>query len=725
MSTPYQTARNSVVSLTGDNTTLPSLTYALLLCSSEILRLMEDAGFCNISPTDEESAERPQFLAKKDGREACICFVPLCDFVLDIPHLSQAQCKFCDAQYPAHDVYYACLFCSGSDENRELELLGPQIVKRDGEWLRDELQHSQYLPLAMRKGMDRYSSIFNAGVLFKLYQVIFPVVAARCNTPNFRVLNLFDYTSQGETDYLALQLFDSPTLLTIVHNDSENKRLEYIRSLFMHCDGPTSDLELVSMPQEAEPADGQVELMEANGNYLQAECAEALLYRGRMQTGTRYLWHLSQVAEHIGPMKHEFSITSGPVFEIHCEEYRKEHGCEPPEGYAFRISTEGMRSFMQDEGDTYATVIGQVVSREASEVDGQPMTIITLRPMVDNDDVQLQVFVSPEVQGEYTPAEGDTVRASGYIYASAHELLVDVPSWQDSPEVGELIQERENSGNAHREYERLSRYSMGHAVAAAAFADGGWEILTYNTDELFSRHHPLMVKAQDGSIAVVCVDNVVNGQPTEPGYGELADLPDTIRKTYGEECVCYHCTVKLDYNTAAERYAISMEMVPECPGVENHLLYTAVPFRETMLCLDNGKPASNKRLRPAQLDEAMVATLFRDALAEGKWAAFAEWVREEACFESETCHITRSGKLSLLRYMSERVEMWKDNPQMQWEDFSFATGSIMHGEVRRPCMALSYRGAITAITVFEDKQGLIGRIHNLPGESFGTFIQND
>ncbi len=725
MENEYQTNRNLVTSLPGEASELPSLTYALLLYSSEIHRLLEEADFCDIRPTDNTAEEHPRFLATREERAACICFAPLCDFVLDIEHLSQEQCDVCDSQYPELDVYYACLFCSNNGEECALELLGPQIVKREGNWLNSELLHSQYLPLAMRDSMDRYSSIFNGAVLFKLYQAIFPVVAARCNTPNFRVLNLFDYTSQGETDYLALQLFDSPTLLTIVHNDSENKRLEYIRSLFMHCDGPTSDLELVSMPQEAEPEDGQVNLMEANGNCLLAECAEALLYRERMQTGNRYLWHLSQVAEHIGPMKHEFSITSGPVFEIHCEEYRKEHGCEPPEGYAFRISTEGMRSFMQDEGDTYATVIGQVVSREASEVDGQPMSIITIRPMVDNDDVLLQVFVSPEVQGEYTPAEGDTVRASGYIYASAHELLADVPSWQDSPEVGELIQERENSGNAHREYERLSRYSMGHAVAAAAFAGGGWDILANNTDEIFSRNHPLMVKAQDGSIAVVCVDNVVNGQPTEPGYCELADLPDTIRKTYGEECICYRCTVKLDYNTAAERYAISMEMEPECPGVENHLLYTAIPFRETMLCLDNGKPAIDKRLRPAQLDEAMVAALFRDALAEGKWAAFAEWVREEAGFESKTCHITRSGKLSLLRYMSERIEMWKDNPQMQWEDFSFATGSIMHGEVRRPCMALSYRGAITAVTVFEDKQGLIGRIHNLPGESFGTFIQND
>lgn len=725
MDSHFHTNRNRVAPLPGSDSELPTLTGALLLCSSEIHRLLEEAGFRDIQPTDHPDAEHPQFLATREERQACICFAPLCDFVLDISHLSQEQCRICDTHYPERDVYYACLFCSGSGDERELELLGPEIVKRRGEWLNSDLQHSQYLPIAMRDGIDRYSSIFNSAVLFKLFQGIFPVITQRWDAPNFNIRNLFDSAPQGESEYLALRLFDAPTLLCIIQADHENKRFHYKRSLFLHCHGATSDLELVALPEEADAEDGQVELMEENGNYLLAECPEALLYPTRMQTSSRYLWFLSLVAENISPMQEEIRITSGPMFEMHCEDYRREHGCEPPEDYAFCLSMARMRSFMQDEGDTYATVIGQVVSISSDMVDGQPMNIYTICPMVDNDAVQLQVFVSPEIQGDLQPKEGDTIHASGYVYASAHELLVDAPSWQDSPEVGELQQERDNSLNSHRQYERLSRYSMGHAVAAAAFAGGGWQVEECNPHDIFSRNAPIRVVAQDGSEAMVCVDTVVNGQQPAFSYRELSDLPERIRERYGEDVACYLCTVKLDYNTAAERYAISMEMEPPCPGVENTLIYAAIPFRETTLSLNDGAPPTEKRLRPEQLNENMVAGLFRDAMAEGKWADFAEWMREEADFESATLQAQYSGKLSALRYLSERVEMWHQNPHTQWKDFSFATGSVIYRGKRRACTAMYYLGIPSAITVFDDAQGLIGHIQNLPWSDFCTYIQEE
>lgn len=725
MSTAFTTPREQLVELS-ENTLIQSLNQVLLLYSSELEKHLRKFGFHDIKHTSGKKKNAPQFLAKRDGRPTCICLPPLAEFVLEIEHLNQEQCDYCDSNYPEHDVYYACLFISGH-EVQKLEMLGPMIVKRDGTWLHSELQHSQYLPISMRDGMDRYSSIFNGAALFKLYQVLISNLTRRGDLPGFNVKNLFESKGQDDADYLAFRMYDVPTLMHIVSQSSETKNLEYLRSMFVNCYGATSELELASMPLDpdaTETADGLVELMEAEGSVIYAESPEAALFRSKMMTGSRYIWFLSMIAENISSMQKEFSISSGPMYEIDCQRYREEHGCEPPPDYACRITTAGMRSFMQEKGDSYATVVGPVTAIEHTLVDCQPMVVLTLRPIVDNDNVHLQVFVSPEVMKTFAPSIGDTVATAGYVYASADELLADVPSWQDSPELAEIMQQRDNSHNAHVEYEHLSRYSMGHAVAAAAFAGGGWQVQETDTNHIFTRNAPLHAIAQDGSEVIICVDTIVNGQINSFPYSEIDNLPEAIKNAYGENAACCHCTVHLDYNAAAERYSVSMETTPDFPGVKNTLLFAACPFQESILSLQTGKEPTRKQVRPTVLDERMITGLFRDAMAHGNWAALSEWIREEADFASESTQNTyHFGKVSILRYLSERVEMWCRNPHTQWKDFSFSTGSILHNGVRCPCTAMHYLGIPSAITIFEDGRGLVSHILNLPWSSFCTYIQ--
>ena len=727
MSNAFITPREQLVELS-ESSLIQSLNQVLLLYSSELETHLTKYGFHDIKPTSGKKKNGPQFLAKRDGRPACICLPPLAEFVLEIEHLSQEQCDYCDSNYPKHDVYYACLFISGR-EVQKLEMLGPMIVKRNGTWLHSELQHSQYLPLSMRDGMDRYSSIFNGAALFKLYQVLISNLTRRGDLPGFNVKNLLESKEQEDADYMAFRMYDVPTLMHLVSASSEDKRLEYLRSMFVNCHGATSELELAAMPLDSdatETADGLVVLLEAEGSIIYAESPEAALFRSKMMTGSRYIWFLSMIAENISSMQKEFTITSGPMYEIECQRYREEHGCEPPTDYACRITTSGMRSFIQKNGDSYATVVGEVTSIEPTLVDCQPMTVITIRPIVDNDDVNLQVFVSPEVMKTFVPKVGDTVATAGYVYASADELLVDSPSWQDSPELGKVLQERDNSHNAHIEYEHLSRYSMGHAVAAAAFAGAGWQVQETNPNRIFSRNAPLLAIAQDGSEVIICVDTVVNGQINSFPYSEVDNLTDTIKNTFGENYACCHCTVHLDYNVAAERYAISMETTPDFPGVKNTLIFAACPFQESILSLETGKEPTKKALRPTVLDERMITGLFRDALAHGNWAALSEWIREEADFTSDYAQrVYHFGKLSFLRYLIERVEMWRQNPHTQWKDFSFSTGSVLHNGVRRPCTAMHYLGIPSAITIFEDGHGLVSHILNLPWSSFCTYTQEE
>lgn len=640
--------------------------------------------------------------------------------------MSQAQCDYCDAEYPKHDVYYACLFINSRGESQGIEILGPIPVKRNGAWLRSELLHSQYLPIAMRDGMDRYSSVFNGAALFKIYQVLLPNISSRGDLPGFDVKNLFVSAGQEDTAYKAFRLYNAPTLMHLVSISPAEKRLHYLRPIFVNCNGATSELELVSMPEEDDDdMGGLVELMDAEGHTLYAESPEVALFRKKMITGCRYVWFLNLIAENIDPMKKEFAITSGPMYELECREYREEHGCEPPADYAVRISTAAMRTFMQEKGDSYATVIGQVTAIEQTLVDCQPMTCITIKPMVDNDDVNLQVFVSREVMGKYTPTIGETVTTAGYVYAAADELLVDSPSWQDSPDVGEKLQEHDNDVASVQTYHYFSRYSMGHAVAASAFVKAGWEIAPCDMNEIYTRNKPLFATSQKGEITAICVDTIINGQENTLTYDEhLENLRQGAKNNFGEDVNCCHCIVRLDYRDKMERFSVKLEMEPEFPGVKNTLIFAANPNHDSVLSIEEGKEPQKKKTRPDTLDESMAAKLFMEAMAHGKWAALAEWISEDADFETETAAAgSHRGKLSILRYFGERIKMWQRNPDYQWKDFSFATGTVMYKGARRPCAALYYRGIPSAVTIFEDKQGLIGHIHNIPRKCFSTYKQ--
>ena len=116
--------------------------------------------------------------------------------------------------------------------------------------------------------------------------------------------------------------------MSLIKRKNEGSGHTYERSFFLHCDGPRSDLELVSMDEGAEEADGVVSLMDCNGAEFKAECLEVVLYRPRIRTGCSYLWTTYLAAERFSPLEKEICITSGPTFEMHKEEYRQEWAAE-------------------------------------------------------------------------------------------------------------------------------------------------------------------------------------------------------------------------------------------------------------------------------------------------------------------------------------------------------------------------------------------------------------
>lgn len=726
MADSYLTRITTIVSLPqGDDTTHLTTADCLNRFGPLVHSILKELGFSGIESVQTPVAGHPELLAQKSGKAVCLCFAPYAENALALGAVSELQINICNEFYPQHDVYYCCIYGDAMANGVELKLVGPVALKVNGSWNEEDVTYSQFLPLNKRDGMDRYSSIFNAGVLFKLYDILFPLLRKQDAPASFFIKNLFEARRQGENNIFAFNIFELPTLLSLVQADDENNTLSYIRPFFVNCDGDKTDLELMSIQPAQEPGDGVVELLDSTGATFLAECAEAALFPSSLMTGCRYLWTLSLVAEHFSIMPQEISISSGPFYDSQKKDYIESHGCEPPDDFVAKLSLAQFRALHHEDDSTYAELSGQIVSMEHTRVDAQPMLKLTMQSMPDNDDVLIHVFVSPAVLEDTLPKVGDTVSCSGYLYASPSELLEDVPSWMDSAEVGQRIHDKEMQLDSMWVYNQFNKVSMGYAIAAAAFVRAGYRVEDVGADRMFSRSCPFEVCSQSGEKALVCVDTVVNGYIPVFSFAERTAVMSEFLAEPDPSVPCYSCTVYLDYHEGQDRYKVSMSMEPQCPGVENTLVEAACPFRETIPVLEDDEESDEpqeKRLRPAVLDEAMAARLFKDAMVNGSWGALAEWMREEMTYTSLTNVCQLFSKVDFLRYITERICMWKQHPEVPWSDFAVQTGTVMHDGVRRPCCALFFRGRPTAMTLFNDYRGMIGSMVNIAREEFCLFV---
>lgn len=282
-------------------------------------------------------------------------------------------------------------------------------------------------------------------------------------------------------------------------------------------------------------------------------------------------------------------------------------------------------------------------------------------------------------------------------------------------------QTREFSLETALTLQQFCPYSMGLGVAAAAFVNAGWQVEHAAPEEFSRRSLPLAVANQQGELAVVFVDTIINGHaPTYP----VSEFRERIEKHYSKHFAlnrpCYFCTVRLDHAASAERYKVSMTIDPPCPGVENRLPMVASMNGQSILQL-----CERTESHPAGLDEAMAARLFRDAMADGKWGAFAKWVREDLEYASDTLNSQLHGKTDYMRYMTERVEWWKQGPYPRWPYFRFSVGTVLYKGVRRPCMATYYVGILSAVAVFDLDGGLVVRMRTISRETYCTYIEDE
>lgn len=695
--------------------------------SNNVLDAWEKEGFSNIKPLDKPARKGdlcPAHCAQRGGKPCLILMPPPAPNPMELDGLGDTHCERAEKEFPEWDVYYSSVLLWGVN----LVLFLPVKVRSGGEWLTNEIETEQFIPQSRREGGSNFLSAIMGGVhFFKAFNILMPYVAENGRPLTFSITNLFDHKEQGKP-YVAVSCSPPPGWMLVLSAPENAKHIEVSHLAFYHDSAPFTELELTGKSKEYRQY-GIIQLLHQSGRELQAECLEATLFADALPTGRRYMWSLSMMATDIAPSAREFVIREGPLYEMEKAKYREEHGGEPPADFGVNVTTKGMRAINQEhEGEraALADCFGVVTALEEQafsplEIPGGKCLRAQVRCMPDDDDFLLTLYLPPAVLTNYMPKVGDSIMFCGTLCAAPDELCETGESWQDSGEVGA---EQEERGRPMQAYQMMSLFqegSIGLGVAAAAFARAGWELEQAVRDDLFSRKYvPLSMKNQRGETALVFVDTVVDGhEPQLPYTEKRGEIEQFVRE---EEDIhsCHFCRVHLDYKPEMDRYSVSMEMEPECPGVENALLLTASGFHGTESIMENGE-ITERRTRPEVLDEAMAARLFRDAMAKGEWAALAKWMREEMTYRSHTVGKEYYGKIDYLRYMAERIDWWKENNA--WQDFSFSTGTIPHDGRERPCMALSYQGKITAVTVFDDYRGMIGHMENLPKECFSRYRQ--
>lgn len=643
---------------------------------SAILQTLEDMGYEEVRYTryDADMQGQPEIKALKNGRDVCICFGSIPSKPMELSGLSEEQYRYC-CEAGDVDVYYACLLVN--PHAKRLLMLGPVPLRLDGAWQTRSAEQSQYLPLAERRDIDRYSPIYGEASLFKLDHFLIPHVLEHGTLPRFTIGNLFADLEQGESSYYALMCGDVPSHLMLVKRGDDGQT-HFRRPFFFGHSHPVSELEL-TRSLDKQPDCGVTELMDRTGRVIYAECLEAVLFPERMLPGKHYMWTLSLVANGFRTMKKAGSSPEEPAI------YQEPH-------------------------DTCTQLYGAISRIEETEIEGQRAQVWMLRPLPHNEEVEVQVYVGqPLLQATHRPAPevGDVVEVSGFLYASPDELVETTESWQDSGEVAAMQESHQLESRGKMALRSHAPYSLAHAVVASAFAGAGYVDIMARVSH--TRQDPTFIvrHEQQGYTALLFVDVEIGDAPPQFPYTEeqMLAILKRDREYFGAGVHAHHCTVRLERRGSS--YAAVLRVEPECPGVP------AVVESHELLPIGDDEP----------LSEARACRILGNAVCRQSWGLFAAIAHEDMTYASRMNGTKTLGKIEYIRYMAERKKLWES--QQAWQGIELDTGSIEYVGVRRPCFMISCYGRMVGATVVTLHEGKVADVATLPPEANESFVKDD
>ncbi len=651
----------------------------------------------------------PQLRARRAGRPACIYIADAVDSLLSLDFMPDEAYAYADAHLQEEDVYYGCLVTAKGKGGApaRLQFLGIVLLRREGRWRAEELMVHQFLPYDKRDQADMLSPLFGGAAFFKL-ELYSPFL--RENGTRLRAY-INGLCAPGETigvEESAYGFLPSPTL-AIAGRQEAGAPFSLRHVLFMNDKDPVSELELTARPEEDEPS--LLRLMDETGRHFCVESLEGVLLRPKLRSGQRFLWTLNMVAGRCEYNTKEFSVTQGPLFEIEKQRYEQEHGEPPPPDYSLQFSTAEMRHLESGEDSAHAVAMGVIESISQESVGFADVLCMRIHCLPDNDGVHLNVYAAAHVLGGYSPQVGDNIRCSGYLYG-APDTLVEGASWMDSADVGRKQDEREQMNQAMSVYGGFCERSIAIAAVMSALVHEGWAV-----EEHFWPYAPVFrAHNQRGDSALFAVESVVNGHGpaeamTAADFDEFMHEPSTEQGRYVMR-------VALDYHETAQRYALQLL---EDGGFGEELSlpsFVGRAYAPTILSLD-GDEATEKRQYPEILDEAAMAARFARCVMETDWDELSRWLLEEMSYRSDTVGVSFATKHDYLRYMSRRCLGWKGNGH--WSRMSMVAGTVGYGGRRRPCTALIHDSRITALTLFENGDGLVRSMHNIDPARYTDF----
>lgn len=688
-----------------------TLNDALRQHRRELLRLLQGLGFGQIEFTAETRSfatrfaentqlHRPELTAVYEGRKVGICFGPAAEHPMELDALSEAQCACCDEHYPEHDIYYAALVAApDKDGAKKLLLLGPVQVRAGKHWYSNTPSLNQFLPYYRRTVRDRYSPIFGGCVLFKLERYLIPHIMEHGQLPRFAVKGVFDNQKQGGNGLYGLMDGAPPTHFMLIEAVKEGH--EFRRPFFFYGERPQAELELIRCGESG----ATMELLDKTGRTLYAESLEVALFPGQLPVGKHYMCTLSLVADRCRILKREFKLGEGPLLDQARRDYMRERGEEPPADFSVQVKTEGLRTIFQEPGHSYMELCGRVTRAEHTTVDGQPAMLLSVLAIPQNDSVEVQIFVGAPLGLEKLPEEGDMVECAGYLYASPDEVLPGSDSWQDSGEVAALQASRERSGNILQAYERYASYSLAQSVAAAAFVGAGYSI-RQAPGKPTREAATFLVQSPTGEQKLIFVDTIIGDAAPDFAYTpeQQQSITEKARAEHGDALQPHHCIVHLLRDKDTENYSVRLEITPPCADIE-----------ESSVISD----ATQFPLPGKALDEAEACRIICNAICSQEWGPFARAAAEDMSYISRVNGTRTLGKISYIRYMAERKQLWVE--QQGWAGMSMDTGTILYEGSRRPCFMITCYGHMIGAAVVTLRHGLIAHMETVPLEANDSF----
>lgn len=260
--------------------------YSLLIIQS-----LEDRGFAHVSDlnlTQNQRGTHPDFIASRGGKTCYIFMPPVADSVMNITHLSTAQCQCCEQDYAGYNIYFAATYLASNDEYK---LLAPVLIRHKGKWLHDA-RSEQFLPFCMRKSTNRFAALLGGAHAFKLVCVVLPLLVHLNGRARFRVTGMSPHNEYREPEppYSVLLAETNNAIFALMHS-SPGAAPELVRPCFYHEELAYCELELGSVTRHDHHA--MVKLLSRTGIVLRGESLDALVIPQYVQPNRRYMWSLS------------------------------------------------------------------------------------------------------------------------------------------------------------------------------------------------------------------------------------------------------------------------------------------------------------------------------------------------------------------------------------------------------------------------------------------------